>query len=232
MSKIPVITIDGPSGTGKGTVARLLAEALGWHLLDSGALYRLLAVAAQDRGIALDDEARLQALAPAMSIRFEVGADGGERIVLDGREVTDRVRAETTGADASQLAVLPGVRRALVERQRDFRKAPGLVADGRDMGTAIFPDAEVKIFLTATAQARAERRHKQLNGKENGASLSALFREISARDERDSSRQASPLKAADDAVVIDTTDLDVAGVMNRVLEEVRRKFPEALRDPE
>lgn len=229
---IPVITIDGPSGTGKGTVARLLAEELGWHLLDSGALYRLLSVSALDRGISLDDEPRLQALAPAMNIRFEIGTNGGERIVLDGREVTDRVRAETTGADASQLAVLPGVRRALVVRQRDFRKAPGLVADGRDMGTAIFPDAGLKIFLTASAQARAERRHKQLNGKENGASLSALFREISARDERDSSRQASPLKAADDAVVIDTTDLDVAGVMNRVLEEVRDKFPDALKNPE
>ena len=224
---IPVITIDGPSGTGKGTIARLLAERLGWHLLDSGALYRLLAVAATDRAIPLDDEPRLAALAPAMNIRFEVGAGGGERIVLDGREVTDRVRAEDTGSAASRVAVLGAVREALVQRQRDFRQAPGLVADGRDMGTAIFPDAGVKIYLTASAEARAERRHKQLNGKENGASLTALFREICARDERDASRKASPLRPADDAVVIDTTELDIDQVMERVFELVRESFPEA-----
>ncbi|MBW3568131.1 MAG: (d)CMP kinase, partial [Proteobacteria bacterium] len=198
---------------------------------DSGALYRLLAVAAQDRGIPLDDEASLVDLAPRLVIRFQIDASGGEHILLDGQDVTTRVRAEETGADASVLAVLPGVREALVQRQRDFRQPPGLVADGRDMGTAIFPDADVKIYLTATAEARAARRHKQLNGKENGASLTALFRKISARDERDSSRQASPLRAADDAVVIDTTDLDIPAVMDRVLEEVRKKLPESLKDP-
>lgn len=222
---IPVITIDGPSGTGKGTIARLLAGRLGWHLLDSGALYRLLAVSAHDHGLKLDDEPRLAALAPAMDIRFEVAADGGERIMLDGREVTERVRAERTGTDASRVAVLPAVREALLQRQREFRAAPGLVGDGRDMGTAIFPSAPVKIYLTASAEARAERRHKQLNGKENGASLTALFREIRERDERDATRKASPLRPADDAVVIDTTELDIEGVMERVLEVVRKRFP-------
>lgn len=222
---IPVITIDGPSGTGKGTVARLLAEELGWHLLDSGALYRLLAIAARDRGIAFDDEMRLAALGPALDILFTVNA-GGERILLDGQDVTDRVRAETTGADASLVAVLPAVRETLVQRQRDFRQPPGLVADGRDMGTAIFPEAAIKIYLTASADARAQRRHNQLKHKGNSASLSALFREISARDERDSSRKASPLRPAEDAVVIDTTELDIAAVMDRVLDVVRKRFPD------
>lgn len=216
----PVITIDGPSGTGKGTIARLLAERLGWHMLDSGALYRLLAVAAQREAVALDDEAGLARLAPRLDIRFE-----GERVLLDEQDVTAEVRAEATGSAASQLAVLPAVRAALVDRQRAFRNLPGLVADGRDMGTAIFPDAEVKIYLTASAEARAERRHKQLNGKENGASLTALFREIQARDARDASRKASPLRPAEDAVVIDTTDLGIEGVMERVLEIARNHIP-------
>lgn len=222
---IPVITIDGPSGTGKGTVARLLAEHLGWHLLDSGALYRLLAIAASDRGIRLDDEAGLAALAPGLDIRFRHTEDGGEQVLLEDVDVAARVRAEETGAAASQLAVLQRVRAALVQRQHDFRQAPGLVADGRDMGTTIFPDAAVKIYLTASAEARAQRRHKQLNGKENGASLSALFREISARDERDASRKASPLRPADDAVVIDTTELGIDGVMEKVLATVEKRFP-------
>lgn len=227
MKEAPVITIDGPSGTGKGTVARLLAEKLGWHLLDSGALYRLLAVAARDLGTGLDDEPALAALAPRLDVHFDATPDGRERILLGGDDVTDRVRAESTGADASLVAVLPAVRQALVRRQHDFRRAPGLVADGRDMGTVIFPGAAVKIYLTASVEARAQRRHNQLKDKENGASLSALFREISARDERDSSRQVSPLRPADDAVVIDTTDLGIAAVMSRVLEEVRKRFPEA-----
>lgn len=227
MNNIPVIAIDGPSGTGKGTVARLLAAELGWHMLDSGALYRLLALAATDRGVSLQDENALAQLAPELDIRFGADEQGGEAILLDGVNVTDRVRSEQTGGLASQIAAFPQVREALVQRQRDFRAAPGLVADGRDMGTVIFPDAAVKIFLTASVEARALRRHKQLNGKENDASLTALFREISARDERDANRKTAPLRPADDAVVIDTTELDVPGVMERVLEVIRERCPEA-----
>src|SRR5690606_10412171 len=167
------------------SVARLLARELGWHMLDSGALYRLLALAAGDHGISLEDEAALAELAPRLDIRFSADENDQELVLLDGGNVTDRVRSEETGGLASRIAAFPRVREALVQRQRDFRTAPGLVADGRDMGTVIFPDANAKIYLTATAEARALRRHKQLNDKENSASLTALFREISARDERD-----------------------------------------------
>lgn len=220
---IPVITIDGPSGSGKGTIARLLADELDWHLLDSGALYRLLALAAEARG--LTEEADIAALAADLDIRFEVTESGDERILLDGNDVTVETRLEKTGNMASRVAVMPQVRKALVELQQAFRKAPGLVADGRDMGTVIFPDAPAKFFLTASAEERARRRHKQLNGKGKGANLADLFREITERDERDASRKASPLRPAEDAVVIDTTSEDIAAVLDRVLRHVRKILP-------
>ena len=222
-ARIPVIAIDGPSGSGKGTVSRLLADELDWNLLDSGALYRLLAIAAFDRK--LDDEERISKLVPKLDIQFEITETGGERIRLDGKDVTDRVRLESTGELASRVAVMPAVRQALVGKQLSFRKPPGLVADGRDMGTVIFPDAELKIFLTASAEERAERRYKQLKDKEKTASIPALFREISERDARDASREISPLRPADDAVLIDTDHLDIPAVLNRVLELVRDRFP-------
>lgn len=223
MNKAPVITIDGPSGSGKGTVARLLAETLGWHLLDSGALYRLTALAAERAGAAGEPE--IAALAAQLDIRFEIDDVGNERILLDEQDVTVEIRDEKTGNKASKVAAMPLVRQALVQRQHDFRQPPGLVADGRDMGTVIFPDAELKFFLTASAAERARRRHKQLNGKENGANLDDLFREISERDARDASREISPLKPAGDAVEIDTTGIGIEAVMERVLAHVRERFP-------
>lgn len=211
----PVITIDGPSGSGKGTISQGLARELGWHFLDSGALYRLVGLAAVRRGISLDDEARLGELATGLDAAFIPG-NGEPRVILEGEDVTDAIRTETAGNAASKVAALPAVRAGLLERQRAFRAAPGLVADGRDMGTAVFPDAEVKIFLTASAEVRAERRYKQLKGKGFDVSLSDLLKEIAERDQRDSSRSASPLKPAEDAVVIDTSDMDVAAVMAEV----------------
>lgn len=222
-SAVPVIAIDGPSGSGKGTIAALVAERLGWHLLDSGALYRIVALVALERGIDLGDAEALAAAARGLALRF---GDGG-RIWVDGTERSDEIRTEAVSEASSRVAALQPVRDAILEVQRAQRRAPGLVADGRDMGTVIFPDAAAKIFLTASAEARALRRHKQLNGKENDASLTALFREISARDERDANRKTAPLRPADDAVVIDTTELDVPGVMERVLEVIRERCPEA-----
>ena len=218
MSRTPVITIDGPSGSGKGTIARRVAAQLGWSLLDSGALYRLVALAATRRGIALDDADAVAGVARDLDVWFATAEDGSERIELDGEDVTLEIRAEESGANASRVAALPPVRAALLERQRAFRGPPGLVADGRDMGTQVFPDASLKVFLTASAEERAKRRHKQLKGKGIDVSLAALSRDIEDRDRRDSERKVAPLVPADDAKVLDSSGLSIDTVTQRVLD--------------
>jgi CMP/dCMP kinase len=221
---IPVITIDGPSGSGKGTVSRAAARALGWALLDSGALYRLIALAGRQAGLRLDDEAGLARLAETAEIRFGAGDSGEEATWLGVQEVTDAIRTEQAGNDASKVAALPRVRAALLERQRRFAVPPGLVADGRDMGTVVFPDAEVKIFLTASAAERALRRHKQLKEKGVAANLAALSLEIEERDRRDITRAVAPLTPSADAVLLDTTGMSVDAVVERVLEMARGRL--------
>lgn len=211
-----VIAIDGPSGSGKGTIARLLAEALGWHLLDSGALYRLVALAAEGRNVAPDDEPALARVAVGLDAAFAADPDR-ERIWLDGLEVTDQIRTERSGEAASRVAALPSVRKALLERQRAFAVEPGLVADGRDMGTVVFPEAVLKVFLTATPEERAKRRHKQLKEKGIDVSLRGLSREIAERDRRDANRLVAPLRPADDARVLDSSNLTPGEVLDRVL---------------
>lgn len=219
---IPVIAIDGPSGSGKGTIARQVATKLGFHLLDSGALYRLVAIAGRDA--AISDEAGLAALAARIGIEFGEDAAGAERILLEGRDATREVRLETTGALASKVAALPAVRTALLARQQGFRRAPGLVADGRDMGTVVFADAPLKVFLTASPEERAKRRHNQLIDKGNADSLAALSRDIAERDARDSTRAVAPLRPAPDAVVIDTTGIAATDIVGQVLGLARAKF--------
>lgn len=213
----PILTIDGPSGSGKGTVSRRIARQLGWHLLDSGALYRLVALAGQARRLAADDVDGHAALAAGMAVRFDSQADGSEYIELDGRDVTGAIRSEEAGQGASRVAAWPPVRAALVDRQRAFVQAPGLVADGRDMGTVIFNAAPLKVFLTASADERALRRHKQLKDKGSAVSLAALSREIAERDLRDSTRNVAPLRPAPDAVLLDSTGLTVDQVVERIL---------------
>lgn len=219
----PVICVDGPSGSGKGTVSRVLVRELGWHLLDSGALYRLVAVAAGRQDVALDDETGLARVAQVLDVQFETTPEGDEIILLRGEDVTREVRRETTGEAASRVASLPQVRAALLKRQREFRQSPGLVADGRDMGTVIFPDAPLKIFLTASPEERAKRRHKQLKEMGFDASLAKLAEDIRARDERDAGRPVSPLVPADDAVCVDTTGIAINAVMDRVRELARAR---------
>ena len=218
---VPVLTVDGPSGSGKGTVSRMVAEALGWHLLDSGALYRAVGFAAGMEGLDLSDAEAVTRCAQTTKIAFRDPGDGGEtRVIVNGMDATDELRTETCGAAASAIAAIPGVRAALFDKQHAFRKAPGLVADGRDMGTVIFPDAGIKVFLTASAEERAKRRHKQLKEKGLGVTLAALLREIRARDVRDAGRAVAPLKPAADATVIDSTGMTVERVVAAVLELV------------
>jgi CMP/dCMP kinase len=218
------MTIDGPSGSGKGTVSRAAARALGWALLDSGALYRLVALAGRQAALSLDDEAGLARMAETAEIRFGAGDSGEEAVWLGAFEVTDAIRTEEAGNDASKVAALPKVRAALLQRQRRFAVPPGLVADGRDMGTVVFPDAEVKIFLTASAAERALRRHKQLKEKGVAANLAALSLEIEERDRRDMNRAIAPLTPSADAVLLDTTGMPVDAVVERVLELARGRL--------
>jgi len=218
------MTIDGPSGSGKGTVSRAAARVLGWALLDSGALYRLVALAGRRAALSLDDEAGLARMAETAEIRFGAGDSGEEAVWLGTQLVTDAIRTEQAGNDASKVAALPKVRAALLERQRRFAVPPGLVADGRDMGTVVFPDAEVKIFLTASAAERALRRHKQLKEKGVAANLAALSLEIEERDRRDMNRAIAPLTPSADAVLLDTTGMPVDAVVERVLELARGRL--------
>jgi CMP/dCMP kinase len=217
-SACPVVTIDGPSGSGKGTISRALARRTGWHLLDSGALYRLVALAGAIAGLPPGDAPGHAEIARRMAVEFGSGTGGGERVRLDGRDVSAEIRTETAGAGASRVAAWPEVRTALLTRQRAFAEPPGLVADGRDMGTVVFPQADLKIFLTATPEERALRRYKQLKDKGSGVSLAALSREITERDLRDSTRAVAPLKPAPDARVIDSTGLPIEAVVARVIE--------------
>ena len=220
---VPVVAIDGPSGSGKGTVSRLLARRLGWHLLDSGALYRLVAHAGTLAGLGLDDVAGHVRLAAQMQVRFESDAAGDERIMLDGEDVAAAVRSESAGAGASRVAAWPALRTMLLARQHAAAQPPGLIADGRDMGTVVFPEAVLKIFLTATPQERARRRYKQLKEKGSGVSLAALSREIAERDRRDATRPVAPLLPAADAIVLDSTNLDALDVAERILAEGRAR---------
>jgi cytidylate kinase len=224
MPAIPVITIDGPSGVGKGTVSQLLTRRFGWHFLDSGALYRLTALAARGQDVAFDDVDGLARVARELAVEFRPQEQGDLMIFLLGQEVSKDIRTEQAGNDASRVAAVPAVREALLERQRAFLQPPGLVADGRDMGTTVFPAAPLKIFLTASAEVRAQRRYNQLKEKGFDANLHSLFVEIAERDERDRNRTVSPLRPAADAVVIDTSTLGIDEVLAVVLAECRNRL--------
>ena len=215
---IPVITVDGPGGSGKGTVGHLLAKALGWHFLDSGALYRVLALAAQQHAVAFDNEPVLEGLALRLDVQFiAIGEDSTSRVILEGTEVTDALRTEECGSIASKVSAFLGVRKALLARQRDFRIAPGLIADGRDMGTVVFPDAPLKVFLLASPEERAARRYRQLKQKGINVSLTQIQDELRERDIRDKTRTVSPLVPAEDALLIDTDGIGVDAIVEQIL---------------
>jgi len=219
----PVIAIDGPSGTGKGTISQLVASHLGWHLLDSGALYRVIAVGAEQNHIKTNDINGLKKFAEGMQVAFSTEFEGS--ITLDDDEISHQVRLEETAEKASVVAAIPEIREVLLQRQRDFQLPPGLVADGRDMGTVVFPDSRLKIYLTASPEERAQRRYKQLINKGVSVNLRALLQDIASRDERDANRAVSPLRPAEDAVVIDTTSLTIEEVFKEVLGKVSERFP-------
>ena len=214
----PVIAVDGPSGSGKGTLARALAEELGWHLLDSGALYRIVGAMSVHRHIDFADEAAVAELAGALEIRF-----AGDQVWVEGMDLSDEIRTEDAGVNASKVARLPAVRAAVLDLQRSFRVSPGLVADGRDMGTVVFTDAALKIFLDASAEERAQRRYKQLKNKGLSVSLRGLLAQIQDRDARDRGRAVAPLKPADDAIVVDSTSMSIDAVLELVLTEARKR---------
>ena len=222
-NNIPVIAVDGPSGVGKGTLCQALANHLNWHLLDSGAIYRVLALSALQQNIALDDTKQLATLALSLPLTFDSNSDD-VKVLLDGVDVSREIRTEETGGAASKVASINEVRVALLQRQRDFRQLPGLVADGRDMGTVVFTDAPVKIFLDASAQSRAERRMKQLQDKQIHAKFGEILQEITARDERDRNRAVAPLKPAVDALIIDTTSLSIQDVFNQSIMYIKEKI--------
>lgn len=219
----PVITLDGPGGAGKGTVSMRLAQALGWHLLDSGALYRLVGLAAEHHGVALDNEPALSVLAEHLDVQFLIGKDDLVQVMLEGENVSHELRTERVGGLASQVAVLNGVRNALLARQRDFAEAPGLICDGRDMGTVVFPNAPLKIYLTASADERAKRRLEQLRSKGVAAKLCDLKNDILERDARDMNRASAPLKPAEDALQVDSTQLSITQVVDLILAEAKSR---------
>jgi cytidylate kinase len=223
----PVITIDGASGTGKGTVSQILAKRLGWKFLDSGALYRVLALAAQKHCVDLDNEKALEVLAEHLDVQFIAQESTVSKVILEGEDVTDLIRTEKVGNAASQVAALPAVRASLLSRQRAFRESPGLVADGRDMGTVIFPDAELKIYLTASPEERALRRYNQLKDRGISVTLSDLIRELRERDKRDQERLVAPLKPAEDAICVDTDRKTIDQVVELIVSEIKVKkaFP-------
>jgi cytidylate kinase len=226
MAQVPLVCVDGPSGSGKGTLSRRLAQKLGWHLLDSGALYRLTTILAGRIGLSPEVPGQLQKAAEqarGMRVEFLATESGDEHILLEGQDVTQKVRDEATGNQASRWAALPEIRAALLDRQRAFRQPPGLVADGRDMGTVVFPEAPLKIFITASAEERARRRYSQLKGLGLDANIDRLYSEIAARDERDQQRQHSPLIPATDAVLLDTTVLSAEAVFSEALRLIRER---------